>query len=464
MHLVVAMIWPMMFFESHYALYGYYLQLSYVDHPPLMGWLQWFIQGVSTSDIALRIVPIGLTLLTQYVLIAVAQRLYVGAPKIGLSLAWLLQLLPITHIAFVAAPDLPLALFISLGFWFMLDILERDSWPAWLWLGVCIGLAGLSKYTAITILVSLPLALWIGGHGWRWILTPKPWVALALATILISPVIYWNLKYDWLSFSFQMDYQAGDQAAGSGWSMAAYAKLLAIQLATFSPLILVTFFIWHPAKNRTAHLLCLSWWLPVFVLFIFQAGEGRTSPHWTYTAWLSMSPSLAWWLLQHWSNKKLRRLVFGWGAMLILVALMAIALPWIPFDDYKHPLQRYVGWQEASLYGVKLNQAWQVEQNSQSYVQSKSTLLVDNWHYAEPVAWYARPAAVRDTLSETSQYSQWFGTWKSGDKGLLIIPGTSTTPEPVKIANVNCRNIDQLTTFIFNQKAQVFHYYRCVRI
>lgn len=462
-HLLLAMAWPMMFFEFHYALYGYYLQLSYVDHPPLIGWLQWLMQRVSDSDVAIRIVPIGLTLLTQYLLIAVAQRLYAGSRRVGVSLAWLLQLLPITHIALVAAPDMALALFVSLAFWFMLDIVERDSWAAWLGLGACIGLAGLSKYTAVTLVASLPIALWIGGYSWRGLLTLKPWLGVALAAILISPVIYWNLQHDWLSFTFQMHYQAADQAVASGEALATLGKVLAIQLGTYSPLILALFFIWRESQNRIAHLLCLSWWLPVLVLFLYQAGVGgATSPHWTYAAWLSLSPALAWWLQQHWQNTGLRWLVYGWGAMLGLVTLVAIALPWIPFDDYQHPLQRYAGWQQATLHGVKLRQEWQAELDRQTPGQNRPTLLVSNWHYAEPVAWYARPAAVRDVLGETSQYSQWFGIWKSGDKGLLIVPSTSTTPEQVSIAHVSCQPVDQLPVFIGNKIAQVFHYYRCI--
>ena len=35
---------PLAGHEAHYALYGYYLDWSYVvDHPPLVGWLQAFV-------------------------------------------------------------------------------------------------------------------------------------------------------------------------------------------------------------------------------------------------------------------------------------------------------------------------------------------------------------------------------------------------------------------------------------
>lgn len=460
-HLLVAMVLPMMFFESHYALYGYYPQLSYVDHPPLMGWLQWLMQRVSDADVAMRIAPIGLTLLTQYVLVAIAQRLYVGLSTVGVTLAWLLQLLPITHIAFGAAPDLPLALFVSLGFWFVLDLIERDSWRAWLGLGACFGLAGLSKYTAVTLVLSLPLALWLGGRGWRWILSPKAWVAGVLAVALVSPVIYWNWQHDWLSFTFQLDYQAGDQVAQPQWSLVAFGKALAIQLGTYSPLILVSFLLWRSSPQRAKHLLCLSWGLPAFVLFLYQAGAGRTSPHWTYAAWLSLSPALAWWLQQHWSSQRLRGLAYGWGGVLSLLTCVVVALPWIPFNDYKHPLRRFVGWQEASLHGLALNRAWQIALE-RAGEPGQPSLLVYNWHYAEPVAWYARPAAVRDARSKTSQYSQWFGTWQPGDRGLLIMPSTTMTPQSVHIEGVDCQPVDKLPVTIGNKKAQVFHYYRCV--
>ncbi len=49
--------------EAHYALYGKNIALSYFDHPPMVGWLQAFVQLFSESDVALRLWPICLNLL-----------------------------------------------------------------------------------------------------------------------------------------------------------------------------------------------------------------------------------------------------------------------------------------------------------------------------------------------------------------------------------------------------------------
>ncbi|UTA48061.1 glycosyltransferase family 39 protein [Simiduia sp. 21SJ11W-1] len=455
LHLLLGALLPLTLFESHYALYGYYLQLSYVDHPPLMGWLQGLIQLVNSSDFALRLMPIALTLATQYTLVAIAQRLYPGEARIGVAVAWLVQLMPISHIVFAAAPDLPLALFACLAFWALLHLLEEDTWAAWLGLGACLGLAGLSKYTAICLVISLPIALWLGGRGARWLLSPKPWVAGALAVALVSPVVIWNYQHDWLSFHFQADYQEGDH---DGWSGAALGQALATQLGVYSPFILLLFALRRDLAWR-AHALCLSWALPALVLFALQAGSGRTSPHWTYLAWLALVPAAAYVLLHHWHRRWLRVASYVWGSLLGLVIAAVLALPFIPFEDYKHPLRKVIGWQSAALAAEQLRQQWANEQEPGYHTEP--SLLVYNWHYAEPIAWYARPAPVRDVKAKQSQYSQWFGHFGPGDRGLMVRPHKSEVPKPVYLDNVECTPVDFHTATFRGRKAQTFHFYRC---
>ncbi|MDN3637872.1 glycosyltransferase family 39 protein [Simiduia curdlanivorans] len=461
LHLLMAATLPLMFFEAHYALYGYYLQLSYVDHPPLMGWLQGVVQIFSSSELSLRLVPILLTLATQYTLVAIALRLYPKSTHIDVALAWLLQLLPISYIVFMAAPDLPLALFSCLAFLFLLKIIERDSWAAWLGLGVYLGAAGLSKYTAITLVISLPIALWLGGRGGRWLLSPKLWVAGAIAMLLVSPVLVWNLDNNWLSFRFQTAYQGGD----GSWSTMALASALAAQLATYSPFFLLLFI---GARQLDAHQkkslgLALAWALPTFLLFFLQAGSGRSSPHWTYASWLALTPALAFCVLQLWPmTKKLRLAIYAWASLLAVTALLVIALPWVSLDDYKHPLKRQIGWDKAAKHGLTLQQAWVTELQSKGENTHLPTLMVYNWHYAEPLAWYARPEPVRDIRGKTSQFDQWFGTWAPGDRGILIQPTRHIEPPNVKLEQGACQPIDHITTTIAGNKAQVFHFYRCI--
>lgn len=455
LHLLLAAVLPLTLFEAHYALYGHYLQLSYVDHPPLMGWLQGIVQLVNGSDFALRLMPVALTLATHYCLVAIAQRLYPSEPKLPVALAWLLQLMPVSHILFAAAPDLPLALFSSLAFLALLKILDNQSWAGWLGLGACLGLAGLSKYTAATLVISLPIALWLGGQGWRWLLSPKPWLAGALAVLIVSPVLIWNYQHDWLSFTFQMDYQEGDQA---GWSSSAMFEALATQMGVYSPFVLLAFAL-RTGPHWRSHALCLSWALPALVLFTLQAGSGRTSPHWTYVAWLALAPAIALVLVNHWHLRWLRIASYLWGGLLATLLAIVLVLPWVPFDNYKHPLRKVIGWQGAAMAAEQLRQQWLAE--SEPGFHTAPTLLVYNWHYAEPIGWYARPAPVRDVKGKQSQYSQWFGHFGPGDRGLMVRPHKSETPKPVYLDNVECTPVDFHTATFHGRKAQTFHFYRC---
>ena len=43
--------------EAHYALYAQHLAWSYFDHPPLVGWIQWPLVSLTSSEGLIRIVP-----------------------------------------------------------------------------------------------------------------------------------------------------------------------------------------------------------------------------------------------------------------------------------------------------------------------------------------------------------------------------------------------------------------------
>ena len=62
--------------EAHYALYGYYLDWSYFDHPSLIGWLQAIVLNFSDSDLALRLMPIMLFAAASFALFKVSIRLF----------------------------------------------------------------------------------------------------------------------------------------------------------------------------------------------------------------------------------------------------------------------------------------------------------------------------------------------------------------------------------------------------
>ena len=53
--------------EAHYLLYALHPALSYFDHPPLVGWVQWPLVALDAPTAVLRLVPGLLWLATAWV-------------------------------------------------------------------------------------------------------------------------------------------------------------------------------------------------------------------------------------------------------------------------------------------------------------------------------------------------------------------------------------------------------------
>ena len=123
------------------------------------------VQQFSHSDFAMRIAPIVLTTASQYLVAVLALRLFPAAtPWLGFITVLLLQGTLVIHMSLAMAPEVPLLLAGLLVLWFTRNVLEYERPRDWLSLGLALGLAGLSKYTAVTLAVSVLLALWSGGR------------------------------------------------------------------------------------------------------------------------------------------------------------------------------------------------------------------------------------------------------------------------------------------------------------
>src|SRR5260370_6286797 len=73
----------------------------------------------------------------------------------------------------------------------------------WAAAGFCIGLAMLSKYSAVLVAGGAGLFALSKPEYRRWFLTPGPYLALAVAVVVFSPVVVWNWQHHWISFGFQ---------------------------------------------------------------------------------------------------------------------------------------------------------------------------------------------------------------------------------------------------------------------
>jgi hypothetical protein len=186
-----------------------HLELSYFDHPPMCAWLGRLGTELfgEIGPIPLRLPTILLFAGTTWLMFLTGRRLFGSWPAV--YAAALLNLAPVfamtTGLSLI--PDGPLMFFWMAGVWMLSGQMfePKPNIPTFRWLGVgiCLGLAMLSKYNGVLLVVGTVLFVCTRRDQWRWLWHPGPYLALLLAAAVFSPVLIWNAQHGWASFRFQ---------------------------------------------------------------------------------------------------------------------------------------------------------------------------------------------------------------------------------------------------------------------
>ena len=407
--------------EAHYALYAAHPALSYYDHPPLVGWIQWPLVALDAPDGVLRLIPELLWLASALLVMALARRLHrlLGAEGGTSETAarWALlaySLAPLPHLLGIGLlPDTLLMFFTAALMWQTLRLLEparARRLPEWLLLGALLGLAGLSKYTAI--FAALPVAACLlAAHGARLLRRIAPWLALLLAVALVLPVFIWNAQNDWASFAYQLHH-----GAGSHWR---FSNLLAFLL---TQLLLYPLLVWGMLGLRRARPsgggLLLGFFALPFAVLAYLSGGGSGLPHWTAPAWVALTPFAGLGLAALWTAGR-QRLIWLLGSLQLLLTLGLYALmlsagpPALRSSGEQpetfNPFTDFHGWDAA---GAKAQQ--------RAREHGITHLAVQNWTLASRLAWYARPLPVHVLAPGRDQFAFWAGELPVGADAIVL--------------------------------------------
>jgi len=412
--------------EAHYALYADFLALSYFDHPPMVGWIQWPLVALNSPDWVLRLIPQGLWLVSAILAWQLAEHLRERVPawrehtlpgQPGRWAVLMILLGPVFHVLSVGLlPDtLIMALVLA-----MMQITARlcseqgRGLALWVGLGVLLGLAGLSKYTAILFALAVAGALWLN-VGLRVLAGPGPWIAMAIAAVLVSPVFYWNAAHDWISFRYQIQHSGGGQ-----WKAYRLLSFAGLQIVAFGPLVVAA--VVGTIRHLKAHpdRLVFGLWLFFLIPFAvtaYMSGGGRTLPHWMAPAWLAAIAVGANPVAMHWNQGKKKLLAaLTWIQVgMCTIAFAALFFIGVPFTGPDHPLNQknpladLWGWDQAGRVAQGLAAQYNVDQ-----------LAVGNWTLASRLAWYARPLPVIVLDERFDQFDIWFGSLAPGQNALFM--------------------------------------------
>ncbi|MCX5849088.1 MAG: glycosyltransferase family 39 protein [Deltaproteobacteria bacterium] len=370
--------------EAHYVLYAKYLDLSYVDHPPLVGWVHAPILYIfGTNEFLARLPAILIFAAVSYCAYLFILRI---TQSVRLSLISVLALncsFMLNALALMLLPDSLLLLFIFLLV-FTAEKIDREKKPIdFIFLGVLLGLMGLAKYTSILLVPPL-IIFFLMKKRYDVLFSPYMFLAAFIALILITPVICWNVTHDFISFRYQGGHVFGTLAS----SFKNFAESLAAQFGAYSPfLFIIAFYGFFKAlRSQSVYLrLAVLFGGTIMAFFLLTSFYERTLPHWPSIFYLLFIPVGTCFLFRAQEKWKKNFLYFSVGFSLVLTLFIYVELAgkYFSFPDYQSPFRDIYG------YPLITKEANEIIKNDIS--EKPKAMAVTNWTLGSRVGYYSLP-------------------------------------------------------------------------
>lgn len=319
------------FDEAYYWLWSQNLQLSYYDHPPFIAWMI----ALSTKlfgdgEWAVRFFS-PLMLFFMGVMLAGATRDLGGGERAQVIAALFLPATVLGNALFITTPDTPLLFFATATLRALTWFYQTQNGKAWLIIGATVGLAMLSKYTALMLPVGIALWLMSSPRLRQELRKPQLWFGTLIVAALFMPVLVWNTQHGFASFLKQ----GGRFDVGSVLQRFMVLDFLGAQALLVTPLLflLICYAIYRHAnqarrgESRAVLLCALS--LPLLLLVLALSCLRKVEANWASSSFPPLAVMAALTAEKEWS--RLRRFVqvaFGCGALLSLTLMLYLLLPW----------------------------------------------------------------------------------------------------------------------------------------
>lgn len=342
--------------EAYYWSYAQHMELSFLDHPPMVAWLIWLGTAVAgNNEFGVRIGAFLSGLVTMGYLYALARNLYDRST--GMRTLLLLAVLPLSFASgMVMTPDAPLLAAWAATLYYMERALVAGRSSAWLGMGIAFGLGLLSKYTLGLLGLAALVFVILDPSARRWLCRPHPYLAAALALLLFSPVIIWNIEHHWVSFLFQSQRAKGIGDQFSLQYLFLHMLLLLTPVGLLAAVLALLPAADHGASQHARRRRLFVWAFTGVPLAVFFGLSLFGSPkfHWTSPVWLAVLPTVAWMMAQVGDKRVIAsRLRAAWrptiAACLFLYAfVLHYAVLGVPGVPYPTQFADHYFWREAT--------------------------------------------------------------------------------------------------------------------
>src|SRR5258708_26388332 len=204
-------------------------------HPPMVA----FVIRAGTmiagdAELGVRLVSILLALPMSWAVYQTAGILF-GGRRVAATAAIRLNITLMAAVGtLIVTPDAPLLVASSFVLFFLAKVLETGRGVWWLAVGVAVGTALLSKYSALFFGPAILIWLAAVPKLRRWLLSPWPYLGGLVPFAIFSPVILWNADHHWVSFIKQIG-----RARIEDFRPAFIGELIPTQIVFATPLLFV---------------------------------------------------------------------------------------------------------------------------------------------------------------------------------------------------------------------------------
>lgn len=397
--------------EAYYWEWGQHPDLSYLDHPPLIGWIGGIFSAVfGNNEFGVRIGPILISVVFLILVYTFTRQLYRN-DRLALQAALLFSLIPLFTVgSFMLLPDAPLSLFWLASLVVFYRIITGGNGNLWLVLGVLWGFGMLSKYNMFALPGCIGLFLVLSPRHRFWFFRLRTWLGFVLGLLIFSPVLIWNIQRGFPSFSYHLM----ERNEGFDFSWQPLQIFIAGQLGYISPLVFFALLVVLIQLGKSAlgrkeekALFLFSMAAPYLLVFSAACALSPTGkPHWPALGYVTLVCALPWFWKEQWQQGRWWMKLLGpWPVLSLAAVLTAVLLtqsiyPVIRINPRLDLTNDLYGWPETG----RTAQA----EYERLAADAPTVLLTRRLNMAAPLRFYTPGKIPAYSLSDVNeQYDIW---------------------------------------------------------
>lgn len=423
--------------ENYYWLWSKKLDFSYFDHPPMIAYLIKITTLFSDAPAFVRLSAPLLVSGTAYFLYLLAKKIFDEKSAIYTFYIFISSVLIIAASTLIT-PDIPLMFFTSLLLYSAYIYLEENNKKYALLTGFAAGAMILSKYPGILIIFTLILYIII--YKRELFKDKYLYLAMIIALLIFSPVLYWNIQNDFISFTFQLHHGIAEEKV---FNPKTFFNFLGAQLLLFHPfylLPLLYFIIRDKSRFEQKKVYLLLPFLFVIIFFSYFAAFKHANAQWAGTAYLSASILLGY----YFSNLKSQKILIA-GMIFSSIVIILIKTP--VGINYVKSIQKLFSRMGKINHFDKEIRALNLDINQYDYI------LIDDYHGSE-IPYYFKKTDNILVLNDARVSN--FNLWRYQDLNISMESPLKSIPHLGKCLYIG-RNMGHYTEI-----ANLFHNYHLI--